>query len=118
MLIKKLLAWLVVRDEKGSFLAALNKQMQTEVSPVVAKTFVVLHAVMFCKEQGYLKAWSEGDALQVVKEVNSEFPYDSMLYAWPFNRSYQGGSSRFEPGAFHPYKEGGECCSTRTSCWS
>jgi hypothetical protein len=53
--------------------------MQNEVSPVVAETFVALHAVvMFCKEQDYLKAWFEGDALQVVKEVNSESPCDSM----------------------------------------
>lgn len=69
---------IIVRDEKGFFLAALSKQLRIDVSPVVAETLAALHAVMFCIEQGYSKAWFEGDALQVVKEVNSEFPCDTM----------------------------------------
>ncbi|XP_059429170.1 uncharacterized protein LOC132162980 [Corylus avellana] len=69
---------IVGRDEKGSFLAALSKQMRTDISPVGAEIYAALHAVQFCIEQCYSKAWFEGDALQVVKEVNSELPCESM----------------------------------------
>ena len=52
--------------------------MQIEVEPVVAESFAALHAVIFCLELGYSKAWFEGDALQVVNEVNSMMPSDSL----------------------------------------
>jgi ribonuclease HI len=68
----------VIRDTNGSFLAAFSKRIHTEVSPVVAETLAALHAVLFCSEMGYSKAWFEGDALQVVNEVNSPLPCDSM----------------------------------------
>jgi ribonuclease HI len=69
---------IIIRDDKGSFLAALSKRLQIEVSPVVAETLAALHAVLFCLEMGYPKAWFERDALQVVNEVNSAMPCDSM----------------------------------------
>lgn len=44
----------IARDDKGIFLAVLSKQLLIKVNPVVAETLVALHAVLFCKEQGYL----------------------------------------------------------------
>jgi hypothetical protein len=69
---------IIIRNDKGMFLAALSKRVQIEVRPVVAETLTALHAVLFCVEMGYSEAWFEGDALQVVNEVNSAKPCDSM----------------------------------------
>jgi hypothetical protein len=69
---------IIIRNDKGMFLAALSKRVQIEVRPVVAETLTALHAVLFCVEMGYSEAWFEGDALQVVNEVNSTKPCDSM----------------------------------------
>jgi hypothetical protein len=68
----------IIRDDKGMFLGALSKWLQIEVRHVVAKTLAALHAVLYCVETGYLESWFEGDALQVVNEVNSTKPCDSM----------------------------------------
>jgi hypothetical protein len=62
----------IARDDKGTFLAALSKQLLIKVNLVVAATLAALHEVLFCKEQGYLTAIFEGDTLQVVKDVNLE----------------------------------------------
>jgi ribonuclease HI len=67
-----------MRDGKGAFLAALSKQVSIDVTPVVAETIAALHAVMWCIEQGFKRVVFEGDSLQVVNEVNSIHPCDSL----------------------------------------
>jgi ribonuclease HI len=45
---------------------------------VVAETIAALHAVMWSIEQGFKRVVFEGDSLQVVNEVNSIHPCDSL----------------------------------------
>jgi hypothetical protein len=50
----------------------VSKQESIEVEPVVAETFAALTAIIVCLEQNFQDVIFEGDALQVVKEVNSD----------------------------------------------
>jgi ribonuclease HI len=62
----------IARDDKGSFLAAVSKKEQMIVEPVVAETLAALNAILWCQEQNFQEVIFEGDALQVVKDVNTE----------------------------------------------
>jgi hypothetical protein len=42
------------------------------VEPMVAETLAALSAILWCQEQSFQDVIFEGDALQVVKEVNSD----------------------------------------------
>jgi ribonuclease HI len=61
----------IARDDKGRFLAAVSKQERLVVEPVVAETLAALNAVLWCQEQNFKEIIFEGDALQVVKDVNT-----------------------------------------------
>jgi ribonuclease HI len=63
---------IIARDEHGKFLTAISKQESIEVEPVVAETFAALTAITVCLEQNFQDVIFEGDALQVVNEVNSD----------------------------------------------
>jgi hypothetical protein len=63
---------IIARDEKGKFLTAISKQESIEVELVVTETFAALTAITMCLEQNFQDVIFEGDALQVVKEVNSD----------------------------------------------
>ena len=41
---------LISGDEKGNFLAAVNKKERIEVKLVVAETLVALYAILWCQE--------------------------------------------------------------------
>jgi hypothetical protein len=68
---------LIARDETGKFVAAVSKKERVAVEPVVAETLAALSAIQWCQEQSFQDVIFEGDALQVVKEVNSDRPCSS-----------------------------------------
>jgi ribonuclease HI len=67
---------IIVRDWRGSFIAAESKHLLLCAEPVVAETLAALQALMFCTEQGFQNVLLEGDALQVVNMINSDKPCD------------------------------------------
>ena len=62
---------IIAQDEKGNFLATVSKQERIEVELKVAEMLVAINAIIWCQEQNFQDVIFEGDALQVVKEVNS-----------------------------------------------
>jgi hypothetical protein len=44
------------------------------VEPIVAKAVAALHVVIFIKELGFSDTILEGDALQIIQEINSGRP--------------------------------------------
>ena len=60
---------IIARDEKGRFLAAISKKQK---KPVVAEVIATVNAIIFCQELNYQNVIFKGDALQVVREVNSD----------------------------------------------
>jgi ribonuclease HI len=62
----------IARDEKGKFLATVSKQEHMVVEPAATETLAALNAILWCQEQNFQEVIFEGDALQVVKEVNTE----------------------------------------------
>ena len=60
---KKIGLGIIVRDDNGSFLVAYSKQQSIEVTPVIVETLEPLNVVIFCKEQGFMRAIFEGDSL-------------------------------------------------------
>jgi hypothetical protein len=61
----------VARDHAGNFLGAKSTYQQIVVDPKVVEVMAALNAVQFCKEVGFLDVMFEGDASQVIREVNS-----------------------------------------------
>jgi hypothetical protein len=45
----------------------------------IAEAMAAIHAALYCKEVGFLDMIFEGDALQVVREMNSKPPYASRI---------------------------------------
>jgi ribonuclease HI len=107
---KKVGVGIMMRDGKGSFLAALSKQVSIDVTPVVAEIIAALHAVMWCIEQGFKRVVFEGDSLQVVNEVNSIHPCDS-LYGHLIE-DIKTGIQTLDVAIFsHVKREAKRCCS-------
>jgi hypothetical protein len=44
------------------------------VEPKVAEGMITLNSIVFSKEMGFVDVIFEGDALQVVREINSDPP--------------------------------------------
>jgi hypothetical protein len=65
----------VARDSMGSFLGAKCTYLQVVVDPKMAEVMSTLHAVTFGKEASFFDAFFEGDALQVVQEINAAPPH-------------------------------------------
>jgi hypothetical protein len=70
---------IVARDCEGCFLGAKCIHLQMLVDPKVAKAMAALHAILFSKDIGFFDVIFEGDALQVVREINSDPPYASHI---------------------------------------
>jgi ribonuclease HI len=68
---------IIVKDWRGSFIAAESKHLLLRVELVVAETLAALQALIFYTKQGYQNALLEGDALQVVNMINSDKPCNS-----------------------------------------
>jgi len=55
-------------------MAASNFTLSAHADPLVAKAWAASHAALFSKEVGIMDLVMEGDALQVVNEINEESP--------------------------------------------
>ncbi|XP_062166249.1 uncharacterized protein LOC133872693 [Alnus glutinosa] len=68
-----------VRDCNGVCLGARSVTKQMKVDPKTTEVMTALFAMHFSKEMGFLDVIFEGDAVQVVKEINSVPPYVSRV---------------------------------------
>lgn len=64
----------IARYNEGNVLAAKCSSKSICFEPVMAESWAGFQAVMFCKEIDLFDIVLEGDALQVVKEINSDNP--------------------------------------------
>ncbi|XP_059441925.1 uncharacterized protein LOC132174254 [Corylus avellana] len=62
---------ILARDANGQFMAACGLKKKTLRDPTVAEAFATLHTVLFANELGFEHVIFEGDALTVVKAINS-----------------------------------------------
>ena len=69
---------LIARDEKGRFLGPCGIYLKIVADPATAEAMAALHAVMFAREMGFSQVLFKGDALTIVKAINSTGPCDSM----------------------------------------
>lgn len=74
---------IVTRDSKGFILATRSTTQRIVLEPIVAEALAALHAVILSKEIGFSDIILEGDALQIIQEINSERPNLSK-FNWPF----------------------------------
>ncbi len=62
---------IVARDCEGFLLGAKCVHLNLLVDPKVAEVMAALHAILFSREVGFFDVVFEGDALQVVRDINS-----------------------------------------------
>jgi ribonuclease HI len=62
---------IVARDHSENFMGARAITKKVIGSPKLAEIMVALEAVLFCKECGFFEVILEGDAKQVVNDVNA-----------------------------------------------
>ena len=62
----------------GYFLATRSRTRMARVEPAVVEALAAAHAVAFAREMGFGQIIFEGDALNIVNDVNSEGPCTSM----------------------------------------
>jgi ribonuclease HI len=67
--------WIVARNCMGEVMGAKSVIRPIMVDPKMAEAMAALWAVLFCKEVGFINVIIEGDAAQVVIEINSPPPY-------------------------------------------
>ena len=102
---------IIARDCRGGFLAAFSQHLSYDVSPVIAEALAAVHAVIFCLEQGYTRVLFEGDSVQIVNEVNSSNPCQS-LYRH-FIEDIKEGIRSLEHASFiHVKREANEAAHT------
>jgi hypothetical protein len=70
---------IVARDCEGFLLGAKCVHLKLLVDPKVAEVMAALHAILFSREVGFFDVVFEGDALQVVRDINSAPPYSSRI---------------------------------------
>ena len=63
---------ILARDKQGVFLAACGVKQKMVADSTMAEALAALYAVIFAKELGVSNVIFEGDALTVMKAVNSE----------------------------------------------
>ncbi|XP_041003875.1 uncharacterized protein LOC121249222 [Juglans microcarpa x Juglans regia] len=68
---KRMRLGVVVRDEEGEVLLSLCKLMEGLSNSATAKLYALWEALKVCAELNWTKAIFEGDALSVIKSVNS-----------------------------------------------
>lgn len=68
---------IVARDCGGHVLGGKCMYFPMAVEAKIAEAMAAIHAVLFCKEVGFLDVIFESDALQVIREINSKPPYAS-----------------------------------------
>jgi ribonuclease HI len=63
---------IIARDNSGFCLGERSVTKQVQVPPKAAKILAALQAVQFSKEVRFMDVIFEGDAVQVVKEIQTE----------------------------------------------
>jgi hypothetical protein len=92
----------IVRDCNGVCLGARSVTKQVKVDPKTAEVIAALYAMQFSKEMRFLDAVFEGDAAQVVKEINSAPPYGSRVGHFLENIHIEKGYFRSVSFVFTP----------------
>jgi len=67
------------RDSQELVFAARSRTLSAHVDPLVAEAWAASHAILFSKEVGIMDIVMERDALQVVNEINEDFPFLSRI---------------------------------------
>jgi hypothetical protein len=62
---------IVARDIRGKFMGAQCSSFQLDTNPRTAESLAALYAVMFNGSFGFLEVVFEGDASQVISDINS-----------------------------------------------
>jgi ribonuclease HI len=68
---------IVVRDSLGEVVGARCILQKIDLDPKAAESMAALKAVLFCKEVGFSQVIFEGDASQVILDINSPPPHFS-----------------------------------------
>jgi ribonuclease HI len=68
---------IVARNSLGDFVGGRSIIQNIETDSRIAESFAALMAVLFCKELGLSKVIFEGDAAQVIYDINSLPPHFS-----------------------------------------
>jgi len=84
-------------DYAGNVLGAKCSYKMQSLEPDIDEIVAASEAVIFCKDVGFRDVIMEGDALNVVKEINSAPPYLSRL------------------GHFYSCVQGSQFCNTYSS---
>jgi len=63
---------IVARDCKGCLFSARSIPINLQVAPKMAEVMAAFHAIQFSREAGFFEVIFEGDAVQVVNEVNMQ----------------------------------------------
>jgi ribonuclease HI len=64
----------VARDNNGNVLGSKSLTKKVVTAPKLVEAMIAYEAVVFCKEVGFYEIILEGDAQQVVNDVNSRTP--------------------------------------------
>ena len=65
---------LIARDSRGHCLNARSMTLECQTKASMAEALAAVHAVMLCKEMGYVNVTIEGDALQVIRAIATTDP--------------------------------------------
>ncbi|XP_062167103.1 uncharacterized protein LOC133873412 [Alnus glutinosa] len=95
---------IIARDSSGFCLGARSVAKQVQVLPKRAEILVALQAVQFSKDAGFMEVIFEGDAAQVVKEIQTEHHFFSWIghlleFIHSEMRSFRTASFSFVPRA-------------------
>jgi ribonuclease HI len=63
------------RDTCGNCLVARSMSLEIQINAPTAEALATIYAINFCRELGHTNIIFEGDALQVIKAIESEGPY-------------------------------------------
>lgn len=63
---------LILRDHEGKVFAACSLTKNFLVDPTVAEARTALQALEFCRKMGFFDIVIEGDALQIVNEIQAK----------------------------------------------
>jgi hypothetical protein len=66
---KKLGVGIIMKDEKGTFLAALSKKNFIDVTSVVAEAIAALHTVMWFQEQGFMRVFFKAILCRLLRRL-------------------------------------------------
>jgi hypothetical protein len=65
---------LITKDSQGNRLAVRSLSLEVQTDVAGTEVMATANAIIFCKEMGYNNVIFEGDALQVIKAIETEGP--------------------------------------------